>query len=85
MGDVKEVVAQRFISNLEALPGDQDFLHYVAQLGLLLLEEGQVLLVESEDLTSAFNLFDVWLPYFRYSMKVPGHIFGSSEERVRPA
>ncbi|OLP86109.1 hypothetical protein AK812_SmicGene32811 [Symbiodinium microadriaticum] len=83
MGDVKEVVAQRFISNLEALPGDQDFLHYVAQLGLLLLEEGQVLLVESEDLTSAFNLFDVWLPYFRYSMKVPGHIFGSSEERVR--
>ena len=44
----KEVVIQRFISNfipineyLEALPGDQDFLPYVAQLGLILVEEGQ--------------------------------------------
>ena len=91
----KEVVMQRFISNfipinefLETLPGDQDFLPYVAQLGLILLEEGQTLLIESEDLTSAFNLFrmpDAWLPYFSYAKKVPGRILGSSEEWVRPA
>ena len=91
----KEVVMQRFIRTssrinefLEALPGDQDFLPYVAQLGLILLEEGQTLLIESEDLTSAFNLFrmpDAWLPYFSYVKKVPGRILGSSEEWVRPA
>ena len=91
----KEVVMQRFISNfipinefLETLPGDQDFLPYVAQLGLILLEEGQTLLIESEDLTSAFNLFrmpDAWLPYFSYAKKVAGRLLGSSEEWVRPA
>eukprot|EP00439_Symbiodinium_sp_Y106_P083304 s1083_g23.t1 len=89
----REVIMQRFISNfvpineyLEALPGDQVFLPYVAQLGLLLLEEGGTLLIESDDLTSAFNLFrmpDAWLPYF-YAKKVSGHILGSSEEWVRP-
>ena len=91
----KEVGIQRFISNfipinkfLEALPDDQDFLPYVAQLGLILLEEGQTLLIESEDLTSGFNLFrmpDAWLPYFSYAKKVPGRLLGSSEEWVRPA
>ncbi|CAE7246456.1 unnamed protein product [Symbiodinium sp. CCMP2592] len=90
----KEVAMQRFISNfvpinefLEALPGDQDFLPYVAQLGLLLLDDSQTLMIESEDLTSAFNLFrmpDTWLPFFSYAKKVPGHIMGSSEEWVRP-
>ncbi|CAE7461731.1 HYDIN [Symbiodinium sp. CCMP2592] len=90
----KEVAMQRFISNfvpineyLEALPGDQDFLPYVAQLGLLLLEDNQTLMIEPEDLTSAFNLFrmpDAWLPYFSYAKKVPGHILGSNEVWVRP-
>ncbi|CAE7762207.1 unnamed protein product [Symbiodinium sp. CCMP2592] len=90
----KEVTMQRFISNfvpineyLEALPGDQDFLPYVAQLGLLLLDDSQTLMIESEDLTSAFNLFrmpDTWLPYFSYAKKVRGHIMGSNEEWVRP-
>ncbi|CAE7799530.1 unnamed protein product [Symbiodinium sp. CCMP2592] len=64
----KEVTMQRFIfvpinEYLEALPGDQDFLPYVAQLGLLLLDDSQTLMIESEDLTSAFNLFrmpDTW-------------------------
>ena len=62
MANGREVVM--FISNfipinefLHPLPGDQDFLPYVAQLGLILLEEEQTLLIESEDLTSAFNLF----------------------------
>ena len=60
----------------------------MAQLGLILLEEGQTLLIESGDLTSAFNLFrmpDAWLPYFSYAKKVPGRLLGSSEEWVRPA
>ena len=47
-----------------------------------------LLLVCETKLPSSFNLFrmpDVWLPYFSCAMKVPGHIFGSTEEWVRPA
>ena len=95
MKDGVECEVQRFISNfipindfLETLPGDQDHLPYVAQLGLLVLEESQTLLIESEDLTSAFNLFRMppsWQPYFSYGLKVPGWCMGSSEDWVRPA
>lgn len=54
-----------------------------------MLEEDEMLYLDSEDLQSAFNLFSVpdqWLGYFAYSKKVDGKAFGLPERKlVRPA
>ncbi|CAE7247842.1 unnamed protein product [Symbiodinium sp. CCMP2592] len=75
--DGREV--QRFIANLIPvneflldLPGEQHLLPYVAQMSLFCLEEDQLIMVDSEDLTSAFNFFTLpegWSRYFSFSKK----------------
>ena len=57
---------QRFISvliptneHMGDLPGGQDTLPYTGQLTALYMEPGQELYLDSEDLSSAFNLFRV--------------------------
>ena len=71
------------------LPGAQDSLPYVGQLTALLLDKDELAFVESEDFTSAFNLFyvpDNWAPFFAYSKKVSGAAFGlEASTLVRPA
>ena len=70
------------------LPGAQDSLPYVGQLTALLLDKDELAFVESEDFTSAFNLFyvpDEWAPFFAYSKKVSGAAFGmDAAMMVRP-
>ena len=87
---------QRFISILvptnaatTPIEGAQDTLPYIGTLSALLLEEDELLYLDSEDLQSAFNLFSVpdqWLGYFAYSKKVDGQAFGlPAGKMVRPA
>ena len=92
----KMVDVQRFISILVPtnehsvqLTGEQDSLPYVGQLTGIVLEEEADLDMESEDFTSAFNLFAVpesWLPHFAFSKKVCASAFGGTKgHEVRPA
>eukprot|EP00438_Fugacium_kawagutii_P020465 Skav206770 [mRNA] locus=scaffold167:518352:522925:+ [translate_table: standard] len=94
--DGKVVQCQRFISIMcpvnavtEPIAGSQDTLPYIGQMTGLLLEESESLVLESEDLQSAFNLFSVpdrWLGYFAYSKKVDQSAFGlPAGKMVRPA
>eukprot|EP00434_Breviolum_minutum_P013419 symbB.v1.2.011826.t1/scaffold804.1/size161093/3 len=87
---------QRFISILvptnaatTPIEGAQDTLPYIGTLSALMLEEDEMLYLDSEDLQSAFNLFSVpdqWLGYFAYSKKVDGQAFGlPAGKMVRPA
>ena len=66
-------------------PGDQRSLPYVVQLSPLSLEEEDQVLIESEDLTSAFKLFTVapaWCPYLASRKRGRG---GGTGVKVRPA
>ena len=71
------------------LPGAQSTLPYIGQLTALHLEESQELYLESEDFSSAFNLFrvpKVWAGFFAYSKKVDGRAFNRPDlGQVRPA
>ena len=55
----------------------------------LMLEEHELLYLESEDLESAFNLFSVlaaWLGFFAYAKKVDSSAFGlPAGKHLRPA
>ena len=76
---------QRFISILvpsnayqKHMEGDDQHLPYLGQLSVLGLEEHEQFLVDSEDLTSCFNLFRLprrWARYFCFSKKVDGKVF----------
>lgn len=90
------VVCQRFISILvptnsvtSPILGAQDTLPYIGTMAGLMLQEDETLLLDSEDLQSAFNLFampDAWLGFFAYSKKVDGAAFGlKAGTQVRPA
>ncbi|CAK0876721.1 unnamed protein product [Prorocentrum cordatum] len=74
---------------LTRIAGGDDKLPYVGQVTLLHLEEGEEVLIDSEDFESCFNLFtlpDSWLGYFSYEKVVPGSAMGLPEkEWVRPA
>ena len=74
---------------LTRIEGDDDKLPYVGQVTLVLLEDGQEVLVDSEDFESCFNLFslpDEWLGFFSYEKQVPGYVMGKPEiPWVRPA
>ncbi|CAE7232215.1 unnamed protein product [Symbiodinium sp. CCMP2592] len=89
------VEAQRFISILcptndamRLLPGAQDTLPYIGQLTGVLAEKDSYLVLDSEDLQSAFNLFrlpEQWAPFFSFSQKVRGDALGgSSHTMLRP-
>ncbi|CAJ1433719.1 unnamed protein product, partial [Effrenium voratum] len=91
----KEVAAQRFISIfcpqnevMQLLPGAQDTLPYIGQLAGVLAEKDEYLVLDSEDLESAFNLFEMpraWWPIFNYGKKVALTAFGGKDKRmVRP-
>ena len=83
-----EKMCLRFISNfipinsyLRKLRGDSKLLPCVTQLGLILLEDGELLQLESEDMESCFNLFYLpksWAGYCAYAKKVPQSAFGGS-------
>ena len=91
----KEVAAQRFISIfcpqnevMQLLPGAQDTLPYIGQLAGILAEKDEYLVLDLEDLESAFNLFEMpraWWPIFNYGKKVALTAFGGKDKRmVRP-
>ncbi|CAK0861135.1 unnamed protein product, partial [Prorocentrum cordatum] len=71
-----------FTSTIEfcrRLRGGADYLPYLNQLGLVLLSCGEMLVVDSEDMTSCFNLFrmpDAWAKFFAFSKPVPRSYFG---------
>ena len=86
--DGKTQTLLRFISNfvpinqyLRKLRGDSSLLPSVTQLSLILLSDGELLSMESEDMESCFNLFytpDCWAGYFAYEKQVPASAFGGS-------
>ena len=83
-GVVKKL--QRFISILVPAntyqthaPGDDTHLPYLGQMSMFQLESGQDVLVDSEDLTSCFNLFllpEQWGGLMTFSKQVSGAVFG---------
>ena len=87
---------QRFISNLVPgnsyqahLPGDDVHLPYLGQLSMISIHPDEELVVDSEDLTSCFNLFSlpkVWAPYMAFGKAVDGSVFGLARgEMVYPS
>ena len=87
---------QRFISNLVPsnsyqahLPGDDVHLPYLGQLSMLSVHPEEELVVDSEDLTSCFNLFSLpraWAPYMAFGKAVDGSVFGLAKgELVYPS
>ncbi|CAE7300353.1 unnamed protein product [Symbiodinium sp. CCMP2592] len=86
--DGRDVEAQRFISILcptndamRLLPGVQDKLPYIGQLTAVMAEKDSYLVLDSEDLQSAFNLFRMpleWAPFFSFAQKVRGDALGGS-------
>ena len=83
-GEEKEL--QRFISILvpsntyqKNMPGDDDHLPYLGQMAMMEVDIDEDVLIDSEDLTSCFNLFRVppkWSAYFAFAKKVNADIFG---------
>ena len=86
----REVRLQRFISILvpsnsyqDHMAGDDRHLPYLGQLSMLELEPGTDLLVDSEDLTSCFNLFTLppqWAGMMTFAKQVPSSVFGGSPD-----
>ncbi len=82
----KGVIQQRFISIFcpinaisQKISGDEDTLPYVGQVSLLHIPEEQEILIDSEDMQSAFNLFAMpigWRGMFCYEKKVRGRCLG---------
>eukprot|EP00435_Cladocopium_sp_Y103_P074422 s46_g48.t1 len=94
--DGKRTMCQRFISilcptNAVTIPleGAQNTLPFIGTMTAIQMEEQDVAYLESEDLQSAFNLFqapDVWLPFFAYSKRVDSAACGlPAGQLVRPA
>ncbi|CAE7375548.1 unnamed protein product [Symbiodinium sp. CCMP2592] len=93
--DGRTVELQRFISILcptndamRLLPGAQDTLPYIGQLTAVMAEKDSYLVLDSEDLQSAFNLFRMpprWAGFFAFAKKVRGDALGLSRDvEVRP-
>ena len=83
-------VLQRFISIFcplnavsRKIEGEEGTLPYVGQVCLLNLPEDGCVLIDSEDLQSAFNLFEMpqgWRGLFCYRKQVPGTVLGLATE-----
>lgn len=77
---------QRFISIFcplnsvsRKITGDEDTLPYVGQVGLLYIPDEAEVVIDSEDMASAFNLFMMpvgWRGLFCYEKQVPAHCLG---------
>lgn len=83
---------QRFISVLvpsntyqHHMPGDDVHLPYLGQMAMMEVDEDEEVLVDSEDLTSCFNLFrvpDSWGGYFTFAKQVSATIFGGAPNEM---
>ena len=61
------------------LRGDSGTLPYLQQLSLVILEDDELMVQDSEDMESCFNLFavpDRWLGYFAFVRQVPASVYG---------
>lgn len=75
---------QRFISNLVPAnsyqrPGDDIHFPYLGQMAMFSLEQDEELLVDSEDLTSCYNLFalpQAWVSFMAFGKAVDSSVFG---------
>ena len=77
---------QRFISILcplnavsSKIEGSEGTLPYVGQVSLLRIPDEHEVVIDSEDMASAFNLFEMplgWRGLFVYEKQVPAHILG---------
>ena len=87
---------QRFISNLvpansyqRHLPGDDVHLPYLGQLAMFSLDQDDEMLIDSEDLTSCFNLFSLpraWAAFTAFGKSVDSSVFGLAPgEEMFPA
>lgn len=84
----EEKALQRFKSILvpsnsyqRHVPGDDVHLPYLGQMLMMDIDEDERVLIDSEDLTSCFNLFEVppkWGGYFAFSKKVSARVFGGA-------
>ena len=92
----EERVMQRFISNLipsneyqAHLSGGDKFLPYLGQISLFQMDDSEMMLVDSEDFCSCFNLFSLpepWRRYMCFEKTVDGAVFGLTPGvRVFPA
>ena len=64
---------------MRRLRGDCDLLPFLNQLSLVLLEDGEVAFIDSEDMVSCFNVFvmpEAWARYFSFEKLVPRSAFG---------
>ena len=56
----------------------------VSRLGLIVLDEGETLEIDSEDMESAFNLFrmpPVWKSFFAFAKKVPCSVYPGGDPK----
>ena len=82
---------QRFISILcplnavsQKIEGSEGTLPYVGQVSLLHIPEEHEVVIDSEDMASAFNLFEMplgWRGLFVYEKQVPAHVLGLEGDR----
>ena len=89
-GEEREL--QRFISILvpsnsyqRNMPGDDDHLPYLGQMAMMEVDVDEDVLIDSEDLTSCFNLFRVppkWSAYFAFAKKVSARVFGGHRDEM---
>ena len=85
-------ILQRFISILcplnavsRKIEGDESTLPYVGQVGLCELEAEGAIVIDSEDLQSAFNLFEMprgWRGMFVYRKQVRGGVLGLPHDEM---
>ena len=83
---------QRFISILVPsnsyqahMPGDDVHLPYLGQVSLMEVDEDEDVLVDSEDLTSCFNLFRLppkWSGFAAFSKRVSARLFGGPADEL---
>ena len=65
----------------KTIEGDESTLPYVGQVNLLHIPDECEIVMDSEDMTSAFNLFRMplgWRGLFVYDKQVPAHCLGLS-------
>eukprot|EP00435_Cladocopium_sp_Y103_P039769 s532_g10.t1 len=67
------------------MPGDDRHLPYLGQISMLEVEDNEEMLIDSEDLTSCFNLFSLppqWAGLMTFAKQVPSSIFGGSPDQM---
>ena len=88
----KGEMKQRFISILcplnavsRKIEGSEGTLPYVGQVSLLHIPEEHEVVIDSEDMASAFNLFEMplgWRGLFVYEKQVPASVLGMSGDQM---